>query len=86
MRETEENPEIERWAIMLKGEEGEELKMIGVVGIVRTQEIGYRINREYWGKGYMSEALNMFLEMWFGMPCTSLSFPIPLLMNWRKGK
>lgn len=37
--------------------------MIGVIGIVREQEIGYRIHPDFWGKGFMSEALKMFIEM-----------------------
>lgn len=43
------------------------LRMIGVIGIVREQEIGYRIHPDFWGKGFMSEALNMFIEMFWGM-------------------
>lgn len=39
------------------------LRMIGVIGIVREQEIGYRIHPDFWGKGFMSEALKMFIEM-----------------------
>lgn len=33
-------------------EEGEKGKMIGVVGIVREQEIGYKIDSDYWGMGF----------------------------------
>ncbi|PMD33337.1 acyl-CoA N-acyltransferase [Hyaloscypha variabilis F] len=43
------------------------LRMIGVIGIVREQEIGYRIHPDFWGKGFMSEALKMFIEMFWGM-------------------
>jgi [ribosomal protein S5]-alanine N-acetyltransferase len=43
------------------------LRLIGVIGIVREQEIGYKIHPEFWGKGYMSEALRMFIVMWWGM-------------------
>lgn len=43
------------------------LRLIGVIGIVREQEIGYKIHPEFWGKGYMGEALRMFIEMWWGM-------------------
>ncbi|KAG4442045.1 hypothetical protein IFR05_002439 [Cadophora sp. M221] len=65
---TPEQPWNERWAIMLKGEmEGVKPKMIGVVGIVREVEIGYRLLPDYWGKGYMSEALTMFLAMWWDL-------------------
>jgi RimJ/RimL family protein N-acetyltransferase len=44
-----------------------ELRMIGIIGVVREQEIGYRLNPDFWGKGYMTEALAMFIEMWWGM-------------------
>ena len=50
--------------------------MIGVIGIVREQEIGYRIHPDFWGKGFMSEALKMFIEMFWGMESMLLpSFP-----------
>ncbi|KAH7336268.1 GNAT domain-containing protein [Rhexocercosporidium sp. MPI-PUGE-AT-0058] len=63
-----DEPWNERWVIMLKGEkEDVKPKMIGTVGIVREVEIGYRIHPDYWGKGYMSEALTMFLDMWWGL-------------------
>jgi RimJ/RimL family protein N-acetyltransferase len=43
------------------------LRMIGVIGVVREQDIGYRIHPEFWGKGYISEALRIFIDMWWGM-------------------
>jgi RimJ/RimL family protein N-acetyltransferase len=49
------------------------LRLIGVIGIVREQEIGYKIHTQFWGKGYMSEALRMFIEMWWGWKVFSLS-------------
>ena len=38
-------------------------KVIGKAGIwnADTQEIGFMLNRSYWGKGYMNEALTMLL-------------------------
>jgi len=44
----------------------EQPKMIGIVGTPRKGELAYKINPEYWGKGYMSETLTMFLEMFWG--------------------
>lgn len=67
-RPTPDKPWNQRWAIMLKGlKEDEKPKMIGVVGIVREAELGYRIHPDFWGKGFMSEALTMFLEMWWAL-------------------
>jgi RimJ/RimL family protein N-acetyltransferase len=42
-------------------------KLIGTIGTPRKAEVGYKLHPEYWGKGYMSEALEMFLRMWWGM-------------------
>ncbi|PVH76269.1 acyl-CoA N-acyltransferase [Cadophora sp. DSE1049] len=43
----------------------EKPKMIGIVGTPRKSELAYKINPEYWGKGYMSETLTMFLRMFW---------------------
>ncbi len=65
---TLEKPWNQRWAIMLKDADNNgKPKLIGVVGVVREPEIGYRIHPDYWGKGYMSEALTMFLKMWWAL-------------------
>jgi [ribosomal protein S5]-alanine N-acetyltransferase len=53
-----------------KEKKGGELRMIGIIGVVREQEIGYRLHPDFWGKGYMTEALSMFIEMWWGMEST----------------
>ena len=52
-----------------KFKEKKEIKlcMIGIIGVVREQEIGYRLHPDFWGKGYMTEALAMVTEMWWGM-------------------
>lgn len=44
----------------------EKPKMIGIVGTPRKGELAYKINPGYWGKGYMSETLTMFLDMFWG--------------------
>lgn len=54
---------------MLKSSvEGEKPKLIGVMGVVREAEIGYRIHPDFQRKGYMPEALVMFLKMWWALP------------------
>ncbi|KAF8864515.1 acyl-CoA N-acyltransferase [Acephala macrosclerotiorum] len=67
---TPENPWNQRWAILLKGSEKEvgndgKAEMIGIIGIVREQEIGYKLHPDYWGKGYMTEALRTMLDMFW---------------------
>ena len=74
-----EKPWNERWAVLLRpsvsestdkgGDEREapkyKPKMIGIVGTPRKGELAYKINPDYWGKGYMSETLHMFLKMFW---------------------
>ncbi|OCK85166.1 acyl-CoA N-acyltransferase [Lepidopterella palustris CBS 459.81] len=40
-------------------------RVIGVLGAIRTPEVGYMINEEFWGKGYASEALQAFMPVFF---------------------
>jgi RimJ/RimL family protein N-acetyltransferase len=49
-------------------------KMIGIVGTPRRGELAYKLSPGYWGNGYMSEALKLLFEMWWGMNGLS-SFP-----------
>ncbi len=61
------NNDTFRWAIEVK----EENKLIGAIDVCRYNfdsqifEIGYCINKNYWGKGYVSEALNAVTEYLF---------------------
>lgn len=79
----EENPDIEKFALMLfptgsqaQGEgEGQKGEMVGFVGTNRYKEqgmeVGYVINRRYWGMGYATEGLRLFLDMYWELPRTS---------------
>ena len=55
------------WAITVKGSP----KLIGIIGHYRIQpenhrcEIGYMILKEYWGKGIISEAIDVVLKYGF---------------------
>jgi ribosomal-protein-alanine N-acetyltransferase len=52
-----------KWAIMVK----ENNKMIGMINFVNlekaTGEVGYIVNKVYWGKGYILEALLAVLDL-----------------------
>jgi ribosomal-protein-alanine N-acetyltransferase len=56
-----------RWGITLKGED----KLIGTCGYHnwsksdRRTELGYELNRSYWGQGFMLEALKAVLHFGF---------------------
>ena len=62
----DENLDI-NWAVTEKGSD----KCIGIMGFYRTQpehyrtELGYMIHAEYWGKGYVTEAVNTLLDFAF---------------------
>lgn len=74
----EENPDIEKFALMLLPTEEESEaprgEMVGFVGTNRYKEqgmeVGYVINRRYWGLGYATEGLRLFLDMYWGLPRT----------------
>jgi ribosomal-protein-alanine N-acetyltransferase len=79
-------PFIENYAIILKPGEGisgggKRGDMIGVIGIPRlshdglASEVGYGITPAFWGKGYASEALNLFVRHYFNSKSTSLFSP-----------
>jgi RimJ/RimL family protein N-acetyltransferase len=54
--------------------EGKGLKMIGFVGTNRWceqgLEVGYCLNRGYWGKGFITEGFRAFLEIFWGLSGT----------------
>lgn len=58
--------------------------MIGTIAFPREQEIGYKLHPDYWGKGYMSEALKMFLEMFWNAEgkCLKLIFENMFDLRW----
>ena len=60
-----QDPSNERYAITLK----DNGRLIGYIDIVEfiddIPEIGYALNESYWGKGYMSEALEAFSNYLF---------------------
>jgi len=69
---TQEMPWMKKYAIMLLQrdisgglEAASKPKMIGIIGTPREAEIGYKLSADYWGRGYMSEALALFVEMWW---------------------
>lgn len=54
-------PNITRFGITLKGQDS----IIGSIVLVKhgdDYEIGYVLSKKYWNKGYMSEALELFLS------------------------
>jgi len=52
--------------------DGQKGEMVGFVGTNRYKEqgmeVGYVINRRYWGLGYATEGLRLFLNMYWGLP------------------
>ena len=44
-----------------------EATLIGVVGVLRTSpaELGYCLAHEYWGQGYATEAVGLFLPLYW---------------------
>lgn len=53
---------------------GQQGLVIGIVGAVGGPEVGYVIHPAFWGRGYATEALRGFLEVfWRGVPSASVS-------------
>lgn len=62
-------------------------KMIGIVGTKgHTHEIAYKINPAHWGKGYMTEALNMFLELFWTLEGMHVNPPPSLFVSLKSFK
>jgi [ribosomal protein S5]-alanine N-acetyltransferase len=40
-------------------------QMIGIIGIPRPSEIGYKMHPDFWGKGYMTEALGLAINIFW---------------------
>jgi RimJ/RimL family protein N-acetyltransferase len=55
-----------------RGGKGKKLKMIGFVGTNRWceqgLEVGYCLNRAYWGMGYITEGFRAFLGIFWELP------------------
>jgi hypothetical protein len=76
-------PFIENYAIILKPddstvEDEKKGEMIGVIGIPRLShdglaaEVGYGITPAFWGRGYASEALSLFVRHYFNSKSMSI--------------
>ena len=55
------NKEIDIFAITKKNNES----LIGIVALIRDNEILYRLRPKYWGKGYAKEAISIFIDYAF---------------------
>jgi len=69
------------------GKKGKGFKMIGFVGTNRWceqgLEVGYCLNRAYWGNGYVTEGFRAFLEIFWGLPGEfNSSILVFVLISW----
>ncbi len=61
-------------AICLRGEDGAEGPFIGMGGVhvfsgqLGWPEVGYMLKKEYWGKGYATDFLRAYVQMWSALP------------------
>ena len=67
-----DRPYVEVYAILLRDDKDGDVRprMIGTVGAPRNgpqgAEIAYGLHPDYWGKGYMIEALKLFIGVYWG--------------------
>ncbi|RAL65910.1 hypothetical protein DID88_005572 [Monilinia fructigena] len=67
------------WAIMIPStsftlvdveydSEENDMKMVGIIGTSHTPaNVGYKTHPNHWGKGYMTEALKLFVEIFWAL-------------------
>jgi RimJ/RimL family protein N-acetyltransferase len=64
-----------RVGIFLKKSDGTEGELIGEGGVYKQDkewnEIFYGLKKEFWGKGYASEFVEKFKEIWWNLPRTN---------------
>ncbi|KAI1805158.1 GNAT domain-containing protein [Daldinia bambusicola] len=60
------------FSILLQAPDGGEGEYIGLMSMEFTQDnwpvLSYRLRREYWSQGYMTEAVQGFLHFWWNLP------------------
>ncbi|KAH8812418.1 GNAT domain-containing protein [Xylogone sp. PMI_703] len=68
----EVNPDGDNYAVFVRSKEGEsrdhEKRMIGIVGVYSfspAPELGYTFHPDVWGRGYATEALKAFLDVYW---------------------
>lgn len=83
-----EKPWIENYAILLRAASplsiDEKPKLIGAIGMIRFEaghgaEVGYGLHAAYHGKGFATEAMKLFLELYWSKE--SMCIPQPLLSS-----